>query len=87
MKDGLIININGVIGREDTCYVEVNLTDCAHPEYKVEQRVLADDETGAAIIYVPNATNLYGSNIMVTAQTCLQCNPLSYYLPNVRPTG
>ena len=84
--DGFNIDIVGIIGSDGDCEVSVSLTDCAESEHHIENNTQAKNEIGAATIDVPDAT-FYGDDVTVTVQSCLACEPLKYYLPNVTLTG
>ena len=83
----IIVNMVGVIGDEGTCNVFVRVTDCMDPDHCIEQDAVANNESGAVTVALQNANSFYGNDVTVTADTCLRCNPLRYYLPNIRPTG
>ena len=86
-EDGFVIDIVGIIGSDGDCEVLVNLTDCADSQHRIEQKAQGNNQNGGAVtIGFPDAT-FYGNNVTVTAQSCLACNPLKYYLPNVTLTG
>ena len=85
--DGFIIDIVGIIGSDGDCEVSVSLTDCADSEHHIEQNTLGNNETGGAVTIGVHDATFYGDDVTVTAQSCLKCNPLKYYLPNVTLTG
>ena len=84
--DEFIINMVGVIGDGGTCYVSVTVADCFDPDHHVDQGPVVT-ESGEVTVRVQNASSFNGNDITVRAETCLHCNPIPYYLPNVRPTG
>ena len=85
--DGFIIDIVGIIGSNGGCKVSVSLTDCADSQHHIEQDAQGNNETGGAVTIGLLDATFYGDDVTVTAQSCLACNPLKYYLPNVTLTG
>jgi hypothetical protein len=85
-EDGFNMEIGGIRRSDRVCWVCVNLTDCPDSQHSIAKNTTANAETGGAVtIGVHNAT-FYGNNITVTVQSCLACNLLKYYLPNVKLT-